>query len=96
MAIRGQQSIRIGTTREIASSDSGFEVFQRVRNGNGTFRVDANVANTGTGYSLMQVVWLIYPFFQPDDFAINFTSATTFDVVNTTTATTVFGSPDLC
>lgn len=88
---QGQQQIKIGTTRQIGSSDSGFEVFQRVRNGNGTFRVDANASNTGTGVLDAGSV-VNRSAFQPDDFVITFTSANTFDVVNTSTATTVLSA----
>lgn len=88
---QGQQQIKIGTTRQIASSDSGFEVFERIRNGNGDFRVDANAANTGTG--ILDAGSLVNSAaFQANNFAINFTSATTYDVVNTTTATTVLAA----
>jgi len=45
----GQQNIQVNTTRQIASSNSGADVFMRVKNGNGTFVTQAAAANTGTG-----------------------------------------------
>lgn len=88
---QGQQQIKIGVTREIASSDSGFEVFQRIRNGNGVFRVDSSNANTGSAIIDAGSV-IDQSMFSSDSFAINFTSANTFDVVNVTTATTVLAA----
>ncbi|MFA5941917.1 MAG: flagellar hook-associated protein FlgL [Sinimarinibacterium sp.] len=50
----GDQQVRelqIGNARSIADGDAGSEVFQRVRNGNGTYQVSASAGNTG-GISL--------------------------------------------
>ncbi len=81
-------SIQISTNRTLDISASGYEVFQQIRNGNGTFVVDSDAANTGSG--------LISPgsvtdgtVYVPHDFSIVFTSPTTYDVVNNTTATTI-------
>jgi len=81
-------NIQISTNRTLDISASGYEVFQQIRNGNGTFVVDSNAANTGSG--------LISPgsitdgtVYVPQDFSIVFTSPTTYDVVNNTTATTI-------
>lgn len=45
----GQRFIQIGSGRQIAVSDSGVDVFQAIRNGNGTFSTFNNAANSGTG-----------------------------------------------
>lgn len=45
----GQHNVQVSATRQIASSDSGADVFMRVKNGNGTFITQAAAANTGTG-----------------------------------------------
>lgn len=44
----GRRLVQIGAQRRIAVGDTGSEIFQRVRAGNGTFVVEAG-ANTGTG-----------------------------------------------
>jgi flagellar hook-associated protein 3 FlgL len=44
----GRRLMQIGAQRRIAIGDSGAEVFQRVREGNGTFVTTAAGANTGT------------------------------------------------
>jgi flagellar hook-associated protein 3 FlgL len=45
----GQHNVQVSATRQIASSDSGADMFMRVKNGNGTFISQAAAANTGTG-----------------------------------------------
>lgn len=81
-------TIQISTNRTLDISASGYEVFQQIRSGNGTFVVDSDSANAGSG--------LISPgsvtdgtIYVPHDFSIVFTSPTTYDVVNNTTATTI-------
>jgi flagellar hook-associated protein 3 FlgL len=87
----GDQSARnlqISANRSIDISDSGFEVFQQIRNGNGSFLADIDPTNTGAGLISPGSV-IDRTTFQPHDFRIVFTSETTFDVINDTTATTV-------
>ncbi|MFZ2301262.1 MAG: flagellar hook-associated protein FlgL [Gallionella sp.] len=45
----GQRLIQANASRQIASSDSGADIFMRIKNGNGTFVTKPAVANTGTG-----------------------------------------------
>src|SRR3569833_1136720 len=45
---QGQRLLQIGPTRQIAVSDSGTDVFQSIRNGNGTFVTSHNIAITNT------------------------------------------------
>lgn len=45
----GQRFVQIGPNRQVAVSDSGTEVFRRVRNGNGTFATAATAGNGGGG-----------------------------------------------
>ncbi|MDH5735185.1 MAG: flagellar hook-associated protein FlgL, partial [Gammaproteobacteria bacterium] len=44
---QGNLAIQIGTNRQVIANDSGAEVFQMIRTGNGTFAVDANSTNGG-------------------------------------------------
>lgn len=46
---QGQMGIKIGNTRQVKVSDSGSDIFQRVRTGNGSFAVDSGLVNTGSG-----------------------------------------------
>jgi len=45
---QAQRLVQIGSNRQVADGDSGAQVFQQVRNGNGTFVVAANAANQGS------------------------------------------------
>jgi flagellar hook-associated protein 3 FlgL len=45
----GQQQVQIAAGQTVAAGDNGDTVFQQIPNGNGTFAVSANSANTGTG-----------------------------------------------
>lgn len=45
---QGQRLIQVGAARQIAVSDSGFDVFQRIKSGNGTFVTAAASGNSGS------------------------------------------------
>jgi flagellar hook-associated protein 3 FlgL len=82
---QGQRRLRISSGIVTPISDSGHEVFENVFNGNGTIITSSNNSNSGTG--------IITPVGQGnnilDTFEIQFTSPTTYDVVNLTTATVI-------
>ncbi|MGH8672013.1 MAG: flagellar hook-associated protein FlgL, partial [Burkholderiales bacterium] len=46
---QGQRLIQISDSRQLEVSDSGSDVFERIRTGNGVFSTSAAIANTGTG-----------------------------------------------
>ncbi len=46
---QGQRRLQISETRQVASSDSGSRVFLEIKNGNGSFTVSDNLANSGDG-----------------------------------------------
>lgn len=76
---QGQRLLQVGPTRQVAVSDSGTDVFQAIRNGNGTFVSSYLAANTGTGIIAPGSVtdasaWV------PDTYTITFTTATTYEV----------------
>lgn len=85
---QGQQMLQVGAIRQVASGDSGAEVFQRIRNGNGTFVVSSLSGNTGNG--IISAGSVVDPSsYLPHDFTLRFTSDTTLDVIDDTTGTTV-------
>jgi len=45
----GQRMIQVDSSRQLATSDSGADIFMRIKNGNGKFTVDASPNNTGSG-----------------------------------------------
>jgi flagellar hook-associated protein 3 FlgL len=88
---QGVRQIQVSPTRSLADADNGEAVFMAIRNGNGTYVTIADAANTGTG--VIDPGSLANPAaFVPDSFRIVFTSATTFDVIDDTTATTVLAA----
>ncbi len=46
---QGQRFLQVSPTRQVADRDSGSAIFMDIPTGNGTFQVDYNTANTGTG-----------------------------------------------
>ena len=46
---QGARLVQVSASRQIPVSDAGSDVFQAIRNGNGTFVTAAATANTGTG-----------------------------------------------
>jgi flagellar hook-associated protein 3 FlgL len=46
---QGQRSLQISAVRQVPVGDSGFDVFMSVPNGNGTFFVQDDPGNSGTG-----------------------------------------------
>jgi flagellar hook-associated protein 3 FlgL len=45
----GQRNVQISASRQVPSSESGADVFMRIKNGNGTFVAQAGAANVGNG-----------------------------------------------
>ncbi len=75
----GSRSLQISGTRQVAAGDSGQDVFRAIRNGNGTFVVEANSGNTGTGVIDPGSVtdpssWVA------DTYTLTFLTATTYEV----------------
>lgn len=84
----GQRLLQVGASRQIAVSDSGRDIFDSIRDGNGTFSLAAASANTGTGIIgsgsvLNPTTWT------GDNYQVQFTSATNYTVTDTTTSTVI-------
>ncbi|MDQ3267700.1 MAG: flagellar hook-associated protein FlgL [Pseudomonadota bacterium] len=45
----GQRMIQVSSSRQLAASDSGADIFMRIKNGNGTFTTQAAPTNVGSG-----------------------------------------------
>jgi flagellar hook-associated protein 3 FlgL len=90
----GDQGVRLvqtSPTQKTADGHSGFEVFQNVVEGNGTFVVTANAANTGAG--VIDSGTIVNPTaWVKDDYTLRFTSATTYDVVDSANNSIVTGA----
>jgi flagellar hook-associated protein 3 FlgL len=83
---QGQNLIQISPSRQIAVSDSGSDIFERIKTGNGVFSTAAGV-NTGTGAIDVGTVATAY---DGNKYQINFTTATTYDIKKWNPATSVY------
>lgn len=88
---QGRRELQVGPTRSMAISENGAEIFERIRQGNGTFATASDPANTGSG--LVSVGRAVGNTAVPvNTYRIDFTVAagvTTYEVFNVTTATVV-------
>lgn len=86
---QGQRLIQAAASRQIAVSDSGTDVFERIKNGNGVFATGASAANSGGG--VISPGTVITPAsLTGHNYQITFAAgATSYDVVDTTTGTTL-------
>ena len=88
----GQRLIQVSANRQLAASDSGADIFMRIKNGNGTFTTQAAVANTGSG--IASVGYVVNPAaLTGHAYTVKFTSATTYDVYDTTLDPTMAAAP---
>ncbi|MDZ7754722.1 MAG: flagellar hook-associated protein FlgL [Gammaproteobacteria bacterium] len=85
-----QRELLIGPGRRMPVGDDGVEVFQRIPNGNGTFRITDAPGNTGSGVAGGGSV--VDPgAFDAADYTIDFTASDVFQVVNDATEVVVAG-----
>ena len=89
---QGQLALQIGSSRQVAANDSGADVFQLIRTGNGDFLTDVNRTNAGTGRITTGSI-IDRAAFQAHDYTIRFIDANNFEVINNTTATTLLPTP---
>ena len=76
---QGQRLLQVGESRFIADVEAGLEVFALIKNGNGTFALNAAGTNTGTGILGAGTV-LDAALFVPDTYSINFINTTDYEV----------------
>lgn len=85
----GQRLIQVSTGQQMASSDSGADIFMRIKNGNGTFLTQAAASNNGTG--LVSTGSVVNPaLLTGNSYSVAFSvvaGVTTYSVTNTSTAT---------
>lgn len=80
----GQRRLQVSPTRLLEVSDSGNDVFKRIKNGNGTFATRYASANTGTGVIDAGSVTdpAAWTALANKPISIVFTSATAYDIVD--------------
>ena len=90
----GQRLVQVDSSRQMAVSVSGADAFTRIPSGNGYFVTSDVAGNTGTG--LINPGSVLNPSsLTGHNYSINFSSsagATTYDVVDTTTNTTLLSA----
>jgi flagellar hook-associated protein 3 FlgL len=84
---QGQRSLQVGSTRKMATSESGSAIFETIKTGNGKFQALPDPKNTGSGIVSPGSV-VDSAKYTGDNYAINFTKAgdpavTTYTVVDT-------------
>ncbi len=88
---QGQRAIQIGENRQIAITDSGYDVFQKIKNGNGSFVTSYNGANTGS--SVISAGQITNPgSWVPDTYTLTFVTPTTYEVRDSSSALITSGT----
>lgn len=80
----GQRNVQVSASRQMPSSNSGADLFMRIKNGNGTFVTQASQANTGSGVISLGAV-VDTAALTGNSYSVTFTSPTTYDVTNLST-----------
>jgi len=88
---QGVRTLQTSPTQSIADGHNGFQVFQQVAQGNGTFFTGAAAANTGTGIIdtgnvTNPTAWV------PGSYTLQFTTPTAWQVVDSTSTVVASGA----
>ena len=87
---QGVRQQRIGDSRTVQENDSGYEVFQDIESGNGTFAVEPGAGNTGTGVVAATTVTDVTAW-PPDTYTFSFTNSTNYQVLDSGGSVVFFG-----
>ena len=87
----GKRLIQIGDARQVYDGDAGSEVFFNIRNGNGSFRVDAAATNTGTGIVKTSTL-LDSSVYDQTPYTIRLDTADTYEVLDSSNAVIATGA----
>jgi flagellar hook-associated protein 3 FlgL len=78
----GQRKVQVSSSRQMPISDSGADIFMRVRSGNGKFVAEGSPSNTGS--AAVGEGSITNPLkFTGNGYKLSFTSPTTYDVTDT-------------
>jgi flagellar hook-associated protein 3 FlgL len=88
---QGQRTLQISDSRFVAINDSGADVFQRIPEGNGTFVLSVNAANTGTG-TLGTSSLSVPAAWVADTYTVTFLTPTSYEVRNSASALVASGA----
>lgn len=79
-----QRKVQAAPGRQIPITDSGADIFMRIRNGNGTFNASPALANTGDS-TINQGIVTDTALYDGHTYQIAFTAANTYDINDVTT-----------
>jgi flagellar hook-associated protein 3 FlgL len=74
-----QRKVQVASARQLSSTDSGADIFMRVRNGNGTFQAAPGATNTGSGI-VSQGVVTDSTLYTGQSYSVVFTAANAYDI----------------
>jgi len=77
----GQRKVQVSSSRQMPTSDSGADIFMRVKSGNGKFVTEASPGHTGSA-SIGQGLVTNATLLPGTNFKLNFTGPSTFDVTD--------------
>jgi flagellar hook-associated protein 3 FlgL len=83
MADDGQRMVQVSSSRQMALSDSGGDIFMRVKNGNGTFVTEATPTNSGSA-AIGQGAVTDATQITGSTYKLTFTTPTTYTITETT------------
>jgi flagellar hook-associated protein 3 FlgL len=88
---QGGRLLQVGPSQRVADGHSGFDVFMKIQEGNGTFVTGATVTNTGSGVIdngsvVNAAAWV------PGDYTLTFSSATTWQILDASNAVVTAGT----
>ena len=90
---QGQRMVQVSASRQIALSNSGSDIFESFKSGNGVFATGPDASNKGNGVISSGTV--VNPSLMTgQSYQIEFTSPTQYKVTNTTTSTIVASSQE--
>ncbi len=78
---QGTRLLQVGQTQKVSDGDNGFQVFQNISAGNGTFTATASAANTGSG-SISTASVSNAAAWVPGTYTIKFTAPDTYTVTD--------------
>lgn len=81
MADDGQRMMQVSNSRQMPTSDSGAEIFMRVKSGNGKFVIEGSTKNTGTG-TIGQGTVTNSALLNGANYKLVFTSPTSYNLTN--------------
>ena len=77
----GQRKVQVSSSRQMPTSDSGADIFMRVKNGNGKFVTEASPNNSGSA-SIGQGLVTNATLLTGTPYKLNFTGPSTYDVTD--------------